>query len=104
MHWDAVKWIFRYLRGTTDYGIMFSKQQSDPSVRGYVDADYASDLDDRRCTTAYVFTFGRGPIFWKFMTQSLIALSTTESEYMAIAKTAKESLWLIGLVKELGIQ
>ncbi|KAL6343157.1 hypothetical protein AAG906_020946 [Vitis piasezkii] len=84
MHWDAVKWIFRYLRGTTDYGIMFSKQQSDPSVRGYVDADYASDLDDRRCTTAY----------------SLIALSTTESEYMAIAKTAKESLWLTGLVKE----
>ncbi|RVW17459.1 hypothetical protein CK203_085499 [Vitis vinifera] len=39
---------FRYLRGTTDYDIMFNKQQSDPSVRGYVDADYVGDLDDRR--------------------------------------------------------
>ncbi|KAL6329285.1 hypothetical protein AAG906_015489 [Vitis piasezkii] len=49
---------------------------SDPSVRGYVDADYAGDLDDRRSTT----------------------------EYMAIVEAAKESLWLTGLVKELGIQ
>ncbi|RVW79833.1 Retrovirus-related Pol polyprotein from transposon TNT 1-94 [Vitis vinifera] len=49
---------------------------SDPSVRGYVDADYARDLDDRRSTI----------------------------EYMAIVEAAKESLWLTGLVKELGIQ
>ena len=40
LHLDAVKWIFKHLRGTTDYGIMFSKQQSDPLVKGYVDADY----------------------------------------------------------------
>ncbi|KAL6327885.1 hypothetical protein AAG906_027282 [Vitis piasezkii] len=104
MRWDVVEWIFRYLRGTIDYGIMFNKQQGDPSVRGYVDADYASDLDDRRSTTGYVFTLGGGPICWKSIIQSLVALSTTESEYMAIAKAAKESLWLIGLVKELGIQ
>ena len=103
MHWDAVKWIFIYLRGTTDYGIVFSKQQSDHSVRGYVDVDYTGDLDDRRSTTGYVFTLGGRPICWKSMIQSLVALSTTESEYMAIAKAAKESLWLIGLVKELGI-
>ena len=62
MHWDAVKWIFRNLRGTTDYGIMFSKQQSDPSVKGYVDADYAGDLDEKRFTTGYVFILGGEPI------------------------------------------
>ena len=44
-HWDVVKWIFRYFRGTIDYGIMFSIQQSVPSVVGYVDANYAWDLD-----------------------------------------------------------
>jgi hypothetical protein len=55
-HWDAVKWIFRYLRGTTDYDITFSRQKSDLSVVGYVDADYARDLDDRRSTTGYGFT------------------------------------------------
>ena len=45
---------------------MFGKQQSDPSVRGYVDADYARDLDDRRSTIGYVFTLGGGPICGKF--------------------------------------
>ena len=45
-HWDIFKWIFRYLKDTTDYGIMFSRQQSDLSVMGYVDANYAGNLDD----------------------------------------------------------
>ena len=79
LHWYAVKWIFRYIRGTTDYGITFSKQQSDPSVKRQVDADNAGDLDDRRSTTGYVFTLGGGPICWKSMIQSLVVLSTTES-------------------------
>ena len=55
-HWDAVKWIFKYLRGTTNYGIMFSRQLSVPSVVGYIDADYARDLDDKRSTIGYVVT------------------------------------------------
>ena len=67
MHWDAIKWIFRYLKSTTNYGIMFSKQQSDPLVRGYVDVDYVGDLDDRRSTTGCVFHLGGGPICWKSM-------------------------------------
>ena len=83
---------------------MFNKQQSDPSIEGYMDADYTEDLDDKRSTMGYVFTFGGGLICWKFMIQSLVALSTIESEYMAIAEATKESLWLTGLVKELGIQ
>ena len=39
-YWSAVKGIFIYLRGTTNYGIMFDRQQDELSVRGYVDADY----------------------------------------------------------------
>ena len=62
MNWDAIKWIFRYLRGTTDYGITFSKQQSDPSVKGYADADYVGDLDERRSTIGYIFSLGGGPM------------------------------------------
>ena len=71
---------------------------------GYVNVDYARDLDDKRSTTGYVFTLGEEPICCKSMVQSLVALSTTESEYMAIVEAAKEALWLAGLVKELGIQ
>jgi hypothetical protein len=103
-HWDAVKWIFRYLRGTTDYGITFVRQKSDLSVVGYVDANYVGDLDDRRSTMGYVFTLTGGPICWKSMIQSMVAMSTTGVEYIAAAEAAKEALWLTGLVKELGIQ
>lgn len=42
-HWDAVVWIFRHSRGTTDCGIMFRRQQNNPSVVGYIDSDYAGD-------------------------------------------------------------
>ena len=69
-----------------------------------MDTDYAGDLNDRRSTTGYVFTLAGGPICWRSMIQSLVALSTTESEYMAVAEAAKEALWLTGLVKELDIQ
>ena len=62
-HWEAVKWIFKYLRGTTGHGIMFGNQQGNPSVMGYVDSDYAGDMDDRRSTTGYVFTLAGGPIY-----------------------------------------
>ncbi|KAL0285044.1 UNVERIFIED_CONTAM: Retrovirus-related Pol polyprotein from transposon TNT 1-94 [Sesamum angustifolium] len=50
-HWEAVKWIFRYLKGTVRHGAIFGSQQNDPLVVGYVDSDYARDLDDRRSTT-----------------------------------------------------
>ena len=63
-HWDAVKWILRYLRGTTGHGIMFGKHE-DTSVVGYVDADYVGDMDSRRFTTGYVFTLCGGPICWR---------------------------------------
>ena len=57
-----------------------------------------------RFTIGYVFTLGEGPICWKFMVQSLVALSTIESEYMAVAEATKEAMWVAELVKELGIQ
>uniref|UniRef100_A0A2N9EZR3 CCHC-type domain-containing protein n=1 Tax=Fagus sylvatica TaxID=28930 RepID=A0A2N9EZR3_FAGSY len=51
-HWNAVKWIFKYLKGTAEHGILFSRQPGTNSVVGYVDADYAGEVDDRRSTTA----------------------------------------------------
>ena len=79
---------------------LFARQYGYNSEVGYVDLDYASNIDDRRFTTGYVFTLLRGPICWRSTLQSLIAMSTTEAEYMAVAEAAKEAL---GLVKELGL-
>uniref|UniRef100_A0A2N9G1G5 CCHC-type domain-containing protein n=1 Tax=Fagus sylvatica TaxID=28930 RepID=A0A2N9G1G5_FAGSY len=80
-----------------------SRQAGTNSVVGYVDADYAGEVDDRRSTTGYVFTLSGGPICWKSTLQSIVAMSTTEAEYMAVAEAAKEALWLKGLVKEFGL-
>ncbi|KAE8673710.1 hypothetical protein F3Y22_tig00111774pilonHSYRG00047 [Hibiscus syriacus] len=73
------------------------------SKPGYMDSDYAGDLVNRRSTIGYVFTLSGGPICWKSSVQSVVALSTTEAEYMAATEAAKEALWLTGLVKELGV-
>uniref|UniRef100_A0A2N9J4X6 CCHC-type domain-containing protein n=1 Tax=Fagus sylvatica TaxID=28930 RepID=A0A2N9J4X6_FAGSY len=91
-HWNAVKWIFRYLKGTAEHEILFSRQSGTNSVVGYVDADYAGEVDDRRSTTGYVFTLSGGPICWKSTLQSIVAMSTAEVEYMAVAEAAKEAL------------
>ena len=60
-------------------------------------------MDNKRSTTGYVFTLSKGPICWKSTLQSIVAMSTTKAEYMAVAEVAKEALWLKGPVKELGL-
>jgi len=77
-HWQAVKWILRYILGTIDVGIKFQKQEMfnlDNRVVGYVDSDYAGDLDKRRSTTGYLFTMAGGPVCWRSTLQSTVALS-----------------------------
>ena len=84
MHWEAVKWILRYLKGTVDYGLLFdAKSLNAISLIGYVDADYGQDLDGRKSTTGYVFTLGGGCISWRSTLQKCVAQSTTEAEYVA---------------------
>ena len=71
---------------------------------GYVDSDYARDLDSRKSMTSSVFRFAGGPIYWKSTLQDVVALSTTEVEYMAMTEVRKEAVWLSGQVNELGFK
>lgn len=103
-HWQAVQWILKYLKGTVDVGLTFDKTQMSDSVVGFVDSDYAGDLDRRRSQTGYVFTLCGGAINWKATLQGVVALSTTEAEYMAITESVKEAIWLQGLVSDLGLK
>ncbi|KAF2325740.1 hypothetical protein GH714_034652 [Hevea brasiliensis] len=50
-HWQTVKWILRYLKGTKDVGLTFDRANMSDSVIGYVDSDFAGDLDKRRSLT-----------------------------------------------------
>ena len=103
-HWQAVKWILRYILNTGDVGLKFEKDENlGQCVVGYVDSDYAGDLDRRRSTTGYVFTLAKAPVSWRSTLQSTVALSTTEAEYMAVTEAAKEAIWLQGLLEDLGV-
>ncbi|PHT38563.1 hypothetical protein CQW23_22136 [Capsicum baccatum] len=68
---------------------------------GYVDSDFAGDLDKSRSLTGYVFTIGGCAISWKDTLQTTVALLTTKAEYMAITKSFKEAIWLKDLFGEL---
>lgn len=103
-HWQAVKWIFRYLKGTHSSHLEFSRDTT--NLIGYVDADYAGCMDTRRSTSAYVFTFGGCAVSWRSRLQECVALSTAEAEYMALSDAIKEAIWLRNIHGELtqGIQ
>jgi hypothetical protein len=89
-HWNAVQWIFRYLRGTSSACLQFGKSRD--GLVGYVDSYYAGDLDKRRSLTGYVFTIGGCDVSWKAYLQATVALFTTEAEYMAISEACKEAI------------
>ena len=99
-HWAAVKWVLRYLRGTSSYCITFDGCSD--KICSYVDSDFAGDLDKRRSTSGYVFTLPGGPISWMSKLQSIVALSTTEAEYVSASHACKEAVWLKGLLGEIG--
>jgi hypothetical protein len=93
-HWEAVKWVLRYLRGTSNYCITYNSGSD--LVCGYVDSDFAGDLDKRRSTSGYVFTLAGGAISWMSKLQNIVSLSTTEAEYVVVSHACKEAIWLKG--------
>lgn len=100
-HWQAVKRIFRYLISTSDLGIVYRGGGSNIELTGYSDANYAQDADTRRSTTGYAFFLANGVITWSSQLQKHVTLSTTESEYVAVAAAAKEAVWLRKLISDI---
>ncbi|XP_047961394.1 secreted RxLR effector protein 161-like [Salvia hispanica] len=101
VHWEALKWLLRYLKHTAKYGLCYSKCNDGVLLTGFVDSNYANDKDKRKSTTSYVFTVCRSCVSWKSQLQYIVALSTTESEYIAITEAMKEAVWLKGVLSEL---
>jgi hypothetical protein len=100
-HWMAVKSIMRYLKGNLDLKLCLGGK--DVSLRGYCDADWGGDANERRSTTRYVFFVGVGAVSWNCKKQPTIALSTTEAEYMATTQCTKEAIWLRKLMADVGL-
>ena len=92
-HLTAAKRILRYLKGTLNLAIRYQKLE-DEELIGYTDADWAGDLDDRHSTTGNIFMMGGGPISWLSKKQAIVALSTSEAEYVALSFATQEIVWL----------
>ncbi|RWR98966.1 RxLR effector candidate protein-like protein, partial [Dinothrombium tinctorium] len=101
-HWRSAKRVLRYLKGTINTKLRLGGKQSKINLYGYVDADWAGDQSDRRSTSGFVYTICGSVISWISRKQQTVALSTTESEYIAAAAAVQESIWLRALLKELG--
>ena len=92
-HLMAVKRIFRYLRGTTHYGLLL-KRNGSKAIIEYSDTDCGDDTLDCKSTTGYLFQIGGTAITWQSKKQSCVALSTVEAKYVALSGAAQEAVWL----------
>jgi hypothetical protein len=99
-HWNALLQVIRYIKGTKSVGITYrGGLLLYPSL--FSDASFASDVDSKKSVSAYIAYVGGGPISWKSKLQSTVALSSCESEYIALCAAAQESVHLRYLFLEL---
>jgi hypothetical protein len=100
-HWDAGVHCLKYLAGTPDLALHYSKEGGRTLI-GYSDSDFAGCKGTRKSTTGYIFTLAGGPVAWKSKKQEVITLSSCEAEYRALTTTTTECMWLRDLLAELG--
>ena len=101
-HEAAAKRVLRYLKGTTNIGLTFKLRPNEPIVLGYSDSDWAGDIETRKSTSGYAFFVAGGLVSWMSRRQSVVTLSSTEAEYVALSESLREATWLRGLLQELG--
>lgn len=99
-HWQAVKRILRYLRGTDHYGLTLSPS-SNLRLTSFCVADWGSDLDDRRSTTGYCVYLRSNVVSWSLKKQAVVSRSSTEAGYGSLAAVTAELIWLKTLLTEL---
>ena len=97
-HWEAVKRIFRYLKGMRELWLSYGGIAR--ALTGYADAD-GNMAEDRHAISGYAFLLHGGAVSWTTKRQEIISLSTTESENIAATYAAKEALWLRSLISQL---
>lgn len=98
-HWQAVKRIFRYLKGTIDAKLVFHLN-GNVNMHAFTDADWASEIDKRRSCSGYVVKMSNAAVSWNSKRQPIVALSSTEAEYIALSSAVREVIWIRQLAQE----
>lgn len=102
-HWRGVKHLLRYLKGTEDLGLHYTKEAS-PNITGYADSGYITDDISGKSQTGYIFLKNGAPICWKSVKQTVTAISTNHAELIALHEAAREAVWLRTMVDTISEQ
>nr|GFC84945.1 hypothetical protein [Tanacetum cinerariifolium] len=100
-HMQAVKRILRYIKGTVDYGLVYTKYRKGDVITGYSDSNHARDVEDRRTTGGMVFYLKENLVTWGSKKQQCVALSSCEVEFMAATTATCQEIWVSTLVQEI---
>ncbi|XP_019107744.2 uncharacterized mitochondrial protein AtMg00810-like [Beta vulgaris subsp. vulgaris] len=103
VHMQAAKRVLRYLAGALGQGVLLATSSS-AILTAYSDSDWAGCPNTRKSTTGFCIFLGDSLVSWKTKKQQVVARSTAEAEYRAMALTTCEVTWLTQLLKELGIK
>ena len=101
-HLEAVFRILRYLKGSPGKGLLY-KNHRHLQVEAYTDADWAGSMTDRRSTSGYCTFVGGNLVSWRSKKQSVVARSSAEAEFRALAHGICEALWVEKLLQELKV-
>jgi hypothetical protein len=99
-HWNEAIRVLRYLVKTRH--MVLSLGAGEDALVGWVDADYAGDLDHRYSTSGFALSVFGGIVVWGSKKQTAVATSTVEAEFMAASLAIKEAIWLKGFMEEIG--
>jgi hypothetical protein len=102
IHITALKHVLRYIRGTLSFSLTYrGTKDKQPPLTAFCDADYANDKDDRLSVSGYAVMLCGGAISWAARRQTVIADSTVNAEYIAIAEATKDIMWWRPLLRQL---
>lgn len=98
---NEVKRVIRYLKGTKGLKLKLSSLKScDKGLVAYSDANWAENRKDRKSNSGYIVMLNGGTVSWACRKQECVSLSSTEAEYIALAETVQEVIWIKGILSE----
>jgi hypothetical protein len=100
-HQQAVKRIIRYVAGTLDHDLYYSRCPGEAHLVGYNDSDHAGDIDTSKSTSRIFFFFDKSLVSWQSVKQQVVALSSCEDEYIAASIASTQAIWLVRLLGDL---
>ena len=101
LHFNAAKRILRYVKGTINFGLVYTKGRGNYLLAGFSDSDLAGSVEDRRSTGGMVFYLDESLITWISQKQRCVALSSCEAEFMAATAAACQAIWLQRVLKQI---